>query len=45
MKYTLVRRAAFTQGLSIKHLPTRGRGISGPQVKPGWKSIEGAKAG
>lgn len=45
MKYTLVRRAAFTQGLSIAHLPTRGRGVSGPQVKPGWKSIQGAKAG
>ncbi|MBK9021719.1 MAG: dimethyl sulfoxide reductase anchor subunit [Sulfuritalea sp.] len=45
MKYTLVRRAAFTQGLSIAHLPVRGRGVSGPQVKPGWKSIPGAKAG
>lgn len=39
MKYTLLRRAAFTQGLSITHLPTRGRGVSGPLVKPGWKSI------
>lgn len=37
LKYTLVRRAAFTQGLSIDHLPVRGRGSSGPAAKPGWK--------
>lgn len=36
MKYTLIRRAAFTQGLALKHLPVRGRGIAGPAIKPGW---------
>lgn len=35
-KYTLVRRAAFTQGIALKHLPVRGRGTPGPAVKPGW---------
>lgn len=45
MKYVLVRRAAYTQGLSLLHQPTRGLGHAGPQVKPGWKSIHGAKAG
>ncbi len=37
LKYTLVRRAAFTQGLAIDHIPVRGRGPAGPAVKPGWK--------
>jgi phenylacetyl-CoA:acceptor oxidoreductase subunit 2 len=36
LKYTLVRRAAFTQGFAIPHLPVRGRGVAGPAVKPGW---------
>ena len=36
MKYTLVRRAAFTQGFALPHLPVRGRGTAGPAVKPGW---------
>ena len=36
MKYTLIRRAAFTQGLALKHLPVRGRGTAGPAIKPGW---------
>ncbi|NMF88240.1 DmsC/YnfH family molybdoenzyme membrane anchor subunit [Aromatoleum petrolei] len=35
-KYTLVRRAAFTQGFALPHLPVRGRGTAGPAVKPGW---------
>lgn len=35
-KFTLVRRAAFTQGFALKHLPVRGRGTAGPAVKPGW---------
>lgn len=35
-KYVLIRRAAFTQGFSLPHLPVRGRGPSGPAVKPGW---------
>lgn len=38
MKFTLVRRAAFTQGIALPHLPTRGRGAAGPAVKPGWGS-------
>ena len=33
---TLVRRAAFTQGFALPHLPVRGRGTAGPAVKPGW---------
>lgn len=37
LKYTLVRRAAFTQGLAINRIPVRGRGPAGPSVKPGWK--------
>lgn len=36
IKYTLVRRAAFTQGFALPHLPVRGRGPAGPAVKPGW---------
>lgn len=35
-KYVLIRRAAFTQGFALSHLPVRGRGPSGPAVKPGW---------
>jgi phenylacetyl-CoA:acceptor oxidoreductase subunit 2 len=45
MKYTLVRRAAFTQGLAVDHLPVRGRGPSGPAAKPGWKVMPGANGG
>lgn len=36
VKYTLVRRAAYTQGFALPHLPVRGRGTAGPAVKPGW---------
>ncbi|MCK0505429.1 DmsC/YnfH family molybdoenzyme membrane anchor subunit [Aromatoleum anaerobium] len=36
IKYTLVRRAAFTQGFALAHLPVRGRGPAGAAVKPGW---------
>jgi phenylacetyl-CoA:acceptor oxidoreductase subunit 2 len=42
LKYTLVRRAAFTQGLALQHLPVRGGGPAGPAVKPGWKAAVGA---
>ena len=45
MKYALVRRAAFTQGLALLHLPVRGRGPAGPAAKPGWKPVPGAGAG
>jgi len=38
LKYTLVRRAAFTQGLALLRLPVRGAGPSGPAARPGWKS-------
>ena len=39
LKFTLVRRAAFTQGMALPDLPVRGKGPSGPAVKPGWKII------
>lgn len=44
LKYTLVRRAAFTQGLSLAHLPIRGTGVAGPAVRPGWKGLPGQGA-
>lgn len=38
LKATLVRRAAFTQGFALKHLPVRGRASPavGSVTKPGW---------
>lgn len=42
LKYTLVRRAAFTQGLALLHLPVRGGGPAGPATRPGWKAVAGA---
>jgi phenylacetyl-CoA:acceptor oxidoreductase subunit 2 len=36
-KFNLVRRAAFTQGLALLHLPVRGLGQPGPAARPGWK--------
>lgn len=44
MKFTLVRRAAFTQGLALPHLPVRGRGAAGQGAKPGWKTQAGTNA-
>lgn len=41
LKYTLVRRAAFNQGLSMQHLPIRGSGVPGPVIRPGWNSAPG----
>jgi phenylacetyl-CoA:acceptor oxidoreductase subunit 2 len=38
-KYTLVCRAAFTQGFALPKLPVRGRGKPGPGVKPGWDNV------
>ena len=35
-KYTLVRRAAFTQGFALLRTPSRGEGKAGPGVQPGW---------
>jgi phenylacetyl-CoA:acceptor oxidoreductase subunit 2 len=43
LKFTLVRRAAFTQGISVLHLPVRGRGAGGVEAKPGWVAASGAK--
>jgi len=43
LKYTLVRRAAFNQGLSLQHLPVRGAGAPGPALKPGWPGTPGQK--
>ncbi|MCF8149629.1 MAG: dimethyl sulfoxide reductase anchor subunit [Burkholderiaceae bacterium] len=44
MKFNLVLRAAFTQGLALLHLPVRGSGVAGAAAKPGW-TMTGAKAG
>jgi phenylacetyl-CoA:acceptor oxidoreductase subunit 2 len=44
-KFDFVRRAAFTQGLALHHLPVRGQGEPGPAVKPGWSTAGGANAG
>jgi phenylacetyl-CoA:acceptor oxidoreductase subunit 2 len=44
-KFDFVRRAAFTQGLALPHLPVRGQGEAGPAAKPGWKTMPGANAG
>lgn len=41
LKYALVRRAAFTQGLSLAHLPMRGAGVAGAALRPGWKGLPG----
>ena len=35
-KYTLVCRAAFTQGFALPWTPSRGEGKAGPGVQPGW---------
>jgi phenylacetyl-CoA:acceptor oxidoreductase subunit 2 len=45
MKFTLVLRAAFTQGMALPHLPVRGNGPAGAAAKPGWSAIPGVKAG
>jgi phenylacetyl-CoA:acceptor oxidoreductase subunit 2 len=39
LKYTLVCRAAFTQGFALPRTPSRGEGITGPGVQPGWTSV------
>lgn len=35
-KYVLLRRAGYTQGYALPHVPVRGRGTSAPGVRPGW---------
>jgi phenylacetyl-CoA:acceptor oxidoreductase subunit 2 len=36
-KYTLVCRAAFTQGFALPRTPARGRSTPGPGLQPGWE--------
>jgi phenylacetyl-CoA:acceptor oxidoreductase subunit 2 len=38
-KYTLVCRAAFTQGFALPRTPSRGEGNAGPGVQPGWNRV------
>jgi phenylacetyl-CoA:acceptor oxidoreductase subunit 2 len=38
-KYTLVCRAAFTQGFALPRTPSRGEGKAGPGVQPGWDRV------
>lgn len=45
LKYKLVRKAAFTQGLALPHLPVRGRDAGGGSAKPGWKMASKVGAG
>jgi phenylacetyl-CoA:acceptor oxidoreductase subunit 2 len=39
-KYTLVCRAAFTQGFALPRQPSRGGGAAGPGVQPGWNRAQ-----
>ncbi|MDE2362941.1 MAG: dimethyl sulfoxide reductase anchor subunit [Hyphomicrobiales bacterium] len=41
-KYTLVCRAAFTQGFSLPRTPARGKGKSGVGAQPGWQAGRGS---
>ncbi len=36
IKFVLVRRAAFTQGFALPHLPVRGQGQAATGPRPGW---------
>lgn len=45
MKFTLVRRAGFAQGVVLQRLPVRGRGVGGSAAKPGWAAVPSAKSG
>ena len=38
-KYTLLCRAAFTQGFALPRTPSRGEGKPGPGVQPGWNRV------
>ena len=38
-KYTLVCRAAFTQGFALPRTPSRGQGSAGQGVQPGWNLV------
>ncbi len=35
-KFTLVTRMAMTQGFALPATPSRGRGTTGPGIRPGW---------
>jgi phenylacetyl-CoA:acceptor oxidoreductase subunit 2 len=43
LKYTMVRRAAFTQGFALPHLPVRGRRTVDLGTKPGWSHVDPAQ--
>jgi phenylacetyl-CoA:acceptor oxidoreductase subunit 2 len=43
-KFTLVRRAAFTQGLALLHLPMYQHGATDYSYRPGWKVAPGPGA-
>jgi len=36
-KYTIITRAAYSQGYAITHSPARGGGTAGPGIQPGWR--------
>jgi phenylacetyl-CoA:acceptor oxidoreductase subunit 2 len=36
LKLILVTQAGYNQGFALNHTPTRGSGIAGAMVKPGW---------
>ncbi len=36
MKFTIITRAAFTQGFALKRTPARTPGYAGPGSRPGW---------
>ena len=39
LKFTLIARAAFTQGFALVKTPARTPGYSGPGTKPGWNRL------
>ena len=43
LKYTIVRRAAFTQGFALPHLPVRGSRTVDLGTKPGWSRVDQAQ--
>ena len=43
LKYTMVRRAAFTQGFALPHLPVRGRRMADLGTQPGWTPVDHAQ--
>ena len=42
LKFTMVRRAAFTQGFALPHLPVRGRRMADLGTQPGWSPVDRA---